>query len=212
MVADQSPEPDERDTVPRYVGNLAAPLVVVAVIVALIVVFVRRDGGEGDKGPAAAPPRESPATTSVVPSFLVEGTLPGRGALGQGTAANGAAWTLALGEPSAGLCLTVEAGAGGNGRSVCAALPAEDSVASEENYLPVRHAGSGVPPFVFGRMPPGVTEVEVILADGGSLGRVPVVSERGGVFYAVEVTGVSQPIAVFGYLVDGTSVRFELPR
>lgn len=195
------PDTDDRDTVPRNVGMLAAPLVAVAVIVALVVVFARRDGGDN-----------GPATTSEVPSSVAEGTLPRRGSIGQGTAGNGAAWTLALGEPSAGLCLTVEPDAGGEGRSVCAAHPADDSVPSEENFVPVRHAEAGLPPFVFGRAPLGVTEVEVILADGSSLGRAPVVAERGGVFYVVEVTGGSQPIAVFGYRADGTSVRFELPR
>jgi hypothetical protein len=190
------------------VGDRAAPLAGIALVsLLLIVVFARQDE---DKGPAV--PQQVTPLAPPTSLYEGEGVPPAQGVIGQGTAATGETWTLSLDDPEPGLCLTVLGGGEAEMSRACAAVPVAGSLLPQDVYRPVRHDHPGGARFVFGSMPPGVAEVEPILADGGSAGRSPVAPGRGGPFYAVEVGGGSEPIAVFGYRRDGTSVRFDLPR
>jgi len=204
-VAGENPEPPSRDTVARPVGERAAPLAAIALVALLLIVLLARE--DEDKGAGAAQTATAPEAT-----LAGAGVVPQPGPVRDGTASNGAAWTLAVGRPSAGLCLTVAVVATDERRSGCGDLSTVVGVPGGKAYEPVRLGDPQVPPFVFGRMPPDVTEVEVIVAAGGSLGRVPALPATGGPFYAVEVTGGSEAISVFGYRGDGTSVRYDLPR
>jgi len=210
-----SEEPPSRDTVGRMPADRSTRIAVVTMIAGLAVLaFLWLSSGDDDTNRSATPGVTAPlAPESTVPTADVEGPLPTEGVVAQGTAANGAEWSLSIGGPSTEVCLTIEVIDDSASRpSVCAGLPDAGSLTPEEAFRPLAHDDERVPPFLFGRMPPTVTEVEVILADGGSLGRVPVARGVGGPFYAVEVTGGSEAIAVFGYNRDGTSVRFDLPR
>jgi hypothetical protein len=202
-------ESPSRDTVPAAVGDRLVRLAAGAVVVGLVVLVFVRSGGE--QGPAAVP---AVATSPALVALPADpGPTPTRGVLAQGTASDGSVWFLSLDGPTSGACLTVDAADGSGTRpGGCTPPPAGAGGTSPDAYRPLMYADDGVPPFVLGRMPAAVTEVEVILGDGGSLGRVPVVRGAGGPFYAVEVTGGSSAIAVFGYRPDGTSVRFDLPR
>jgi hypothetical protein len=201
------PAPPSRDTVPRSVGDRVAPLAAIALIaLLLIVVFARQDE---DKGPAVPQQVTPPPPTSF---YELEGPVPSQGVIGQGTIVAGGTWSLSLDDPEPGLCLTVMGGGEAETSRACAGVPVAGSLLPQALYRPVTHDDPGGARFVFGSMPPGVAEVAPILADGGSSGRVPVAPGRGGPFYAVEVAGGSEPIAVFGYRRDGTSVRFDLPR
>jgi len=207
------PEPPSRDTVPGDAAGRLARIAAIAVIVGLVVlVFVRREGEDRPEG-SAVPQGVTTVAPPADPLSDGQGPLPTEGVIGQGTAGNGATWILTITKPPAEVCLTIEVVDGTGGQpTACSALAAAGSLPAEVAYRPQVHGDDRVPPFVFGRLPPGVTEVEVILADGGSLGRVPVARGVGGPFYAVEVTGGSTAIAAFGYQPDGTSVRFDLPR
>jgi hypothetical protein len=195
--------------VPRSVGDRAAPLAAIALLaLLLIVVFARQDE---DQAPGVGQLTTAPGgpPTSL---YEVEGAVPAQGVIAQGTVAAGGTWTLSLDDPEPGLCLAVMGGGEAEWTRACAGVPVAGAVVPPDAYRPVVHDDPGGARFVFGSMPPGVVEVEPILADGGSSGRVPVAPGRGGPFYAVEVGGGSEPIAVFGYRRDGTSVRFDLPR
>lgn len=83
----------------------------------------------------------------------------------------------------------------------------------EERYRPLRLEDNRMPLHVFGRVPPGIAEVEVELGGGTATGRGPVLQggQAGGGdgFYVVELD--REPVAVVGLRADGSTLRYEIP-
>lgn len=156
-------------------------------------------GGSGDGRPSPAPP--PPAGLAL------------RTVIHQARTSDGRAWTLSVEGPSEDICLFVGVS---DGRStalpqVCAGRPSGQPVPAQDRPVPlVSKDGSG-PQLVFGRLPGGSATVEVVLADGTTTVRQPVIVGTGGPFFVVEVPKDAKPAAVVAYLEDGRTERHAVP-
>ncbi len=130
-----------------------------------------------------------------------------------GTASDGRPWTLALGGPHKEVCFSMaldERVSGGGCAGRVDGLP----VSLDERYVPLTFDDSRMRSFIWGRVPPGIRDVEVEGSRGRSYGRQPVVvvGNQDDGFYAHELGRDSSPVAVVGVRPDGTTVRYEVPR
>ncbi|MBW3651269.1 MAG: hypothetical protein KY458_11955 [Actinobacteria bacterium] len=178
----------------------------VAVLMATTLLVSTDDGGDEATNVAAGPPTEAqmpppdgpPPAPSPVDLMIAEGTLP-----------SGEAWILGVGGPADGLCLAVEIGDDGM-PSACSSTPLGPALPGDDAYRPQLYGDIRVPPVVFGRMPAGITEVEVVLANGARTERSAVFPGEFGPFYTVAVPADTVPVAVIGHSGDGESVRYEV--
>lgn len=178
----------------------------VAVLMATTLLVSTDDGGDDATNVAAGPPTEPhlpppdgpPPAPSPVESVMAEGRLP-----------SGEAWLLGAGGPADGLCLAVAVGEGGT-PTACSSTPLGPALPGDDAYRPLLYGDIRVPPVVFGRMPGGITEVEVALANGVKTERSAVFPGEFGPYYTVAVPADTVPVAVIGLRGDGTSVRYEV--
>ncbi len=181
----------------------------VAVLMATALLVSTDDGGDDATNVAAGPPAESqmppppppdgpPPAPSRFEPVIAEGTLP-----------SGEAWFLGVGGPDDGLCLAVVAVARAM-PTTCSSTPLGPALPGDDAYRPLLYGDIRVPPVVFGRMPAGITEVEVALANGATTERSAVFPGEYGPFYTVAVPAGTVPIAVIGRSRDGTSIRYEV--
>ncbi|HEV2069297.1 MAG TPA: hypothetical protein VGR26_05850 [Acidimicrobiales bacterium] len=193
----------------------------VAGLMATTLLVSTDDGGDEATNVAAGPPTESQMPPPP-PSPAPDGRPPtavtvGEGhqvvhrfepVIAEGRLPSGEAWLLGVGGPDDGLCLAVAAASAMP--ITCSSTPLGPALPGDDAYRPLVHGDNRVPPVVFGRMPAGITEVEVALANGARTERSAVFPGEYGPFYAVAVPGDTAPAAVIGLRDDGTSVRYEL--
>ncbi len=148
--------------------------------------------------PPPPPPDGPPPAPDPFEPVIAEGTLP-----------SGEAWLLGVGGPDDGLCLEVATAARAM-PTTCSSTPLGSALPGEDAYRPLLYGDIRVPPVVFGRMPAGITEVEVALANGARTERSAVSPGEFGPFYTVAVPADTAPVAVIGLRGDGTSVRYEV--
>lgn len=189
----------------------AAVLAVAAVIVVMATTLSILTDGESDTTTkvAAGPPTESappPPPDGPPPRPSPSGPI-----IAEGSLRSGHAWLLHVGGPADGLCLEIEV-TEQDAPTVCSSHPVDAVLPESEAYRPLVHEDVRVPPVVFGRMPAGITEVEVALADGGTTERSGVYPGPGGPFYMVEVPGDAPPVTVVGFGDDGASALFDVRR
>lgn len=190
----------------------AAVVAVAAVVVVMATTLSILTDGESDTttNVAAGRPTESQAPPPP-PDEPPDPPSPSGPIIAEGRLRSGHAWLLHVGGPGDGLCLAVEIA--GEGRpTTCSSHPVDAVRPEGEVYRPLVHGDVRVPPVVFGRMPAGITEVEVALADGGTTERSGVYPGPGGPFYMVEVPGDAPPVTVVGFGEDGTSALFDVRR
>lgn len=186
----------------------------VAVLMATTLLVSTDDGGDEATNVAAGPPTE-PQMPPPPPDGPPPAPSPFEPVIAEGTLPSGEAWLLGIGGPTDSLCLAVAAGEGVmptacSGTPLGPALPGDAAPPGDEAYRPLVHGDTRVPPVVFGRMPAGITEVEVALANGARTERSAVFPGEYGPFYAVAVPVDAVPGAVIGRSGDGTSVRYEV--
>lgn len=191
--------PPRRGTVVAL-GRLAV-LAVLAVMAGIALVV---PDGDDDSAVVADGTREDPPSAPPQSPF---GDDFGDSAVAEGNAADGRAWVLNVGGPSAGLCFTTDVPRA----TACQGHRPSEAIPAGERYRPVVFDDLRGPPFVFGRMPADVAAVEVIL-EGGEVGaRQPVLPSDDGPVYAVELDAGTTPAAVLGIRADGSSMRFDVP-
>lgn len=201
---------------PRRAGvRLAVAAAGLAILAGVAAVSVSPDAGTTQVAtgsapsvtPAPTPPPVPPPPPPGPPPALPSGTVVGRGAT-----SNGRPWTLSIGGPSNELCLQFHFDDRNNTGGSCAGQPFGLPVPAEERYRPLLVQDSRVPAHVFGRVAPGVVQVEVVLASGKGTSPQPVIpgESSGDGFYAVELAGRDEPRTVIAIRSDGTTTRHPL--
>lgn len=203
-----------------FAGVLA--VAAVAVLMATTLLVSTDDGGDEATNVAAGPTAESQMPPPPPPSPAPDGRPPAAVAVGEGrqvvhrfepviaegTLPSGEAWLLGVGGPDDGLCLAVAAASAMP--ITCSSTPLGPALPGDDAYRPLLSGDVRVPPVVFGRMPAGITEVEVALANGARTERSAVLPGEYGPFYTVAVPADTAPVAVIGLRDDGTAVRYEV--